>query len=88
MLNGLRSQIATARASFAQLQSTLGPNHPQAKAAKAQIDELQREIDAEQTRLLLQAKENFVVARANEDETGAALEAQKSDAYKLLDDLV
>ena len=88
VLNGLRSLIATARASYAQLQSTLGPNHPQAKAAKAQIDELQREIDSEQTRLLLQAKENFVVAKANENETGAALESQKADAYKLRDDLV
>lgn len=88
VLTGLRSQIATARANFAQLQSTLGPNHPQARAAKAQIDELQREIGAEENRLLLQAKENFVVAKANENETGAALEAQKADAYKLRDDLV
>ena len=88
VLNGLRSQIATARASYAQLGATLGPNHPQARAAKAQIDELQREITSEQTRLLLQAKENFVVAKANESETGAALESQKTDAYKLRDDLV
>jgi succinoglycan biosynthesis transport protein ExoP len=37
---------------------------------------------------LLQAKENYVVARANENQTNAALEAQKADAYKLRDDLI
>jgi succinoglycan biosynthesis transport protein ExoP len=87
-LNGLRTQIATARANYAQLEATLGPNHPQSKAAKAQIDELAKEINIEQNRLLLQAKENYVIARANEDQTKAALESQKTDAYKLRDDLV
>ena len=59
-----------------------------AKGLKAQIDELQKEIDAEQSRLLEQAKQNFVMARANEDQTAGVLEAQKADAYKLRDDLV
>jgi succinoglycan biosynthesis transport protein ExoP len=88
MLNQLRGQLAGVRASYAQMESSLGPNHPQAKALKAQMDELAKEIDAEQTRLLIQAKQNYVVARANEDQTTAALEAQKADAYKLRDQLV
>lgn len=87
-LNMLRGQIASAKANYAQMESTLGPNHPQAQALKAQIDELAREIDTEQKRLLLQAKQNYLVARTNEDQTSAALEKQKSDAYKLRDDLV
>src|SRR5271156_3754810 len=87
-LNQLRGQLATSRSTYAQLESTLGPNHPQAKALKAQIDELVKEIDPEQNRLLLQAKQNYIVARANEDQTTAALEAQKTDAYKLRDQLV
>ncbi len=62
-LNLLRGQIATAKANYAQMESTLGPNHPQAKALKAQIDELTKEIDTEQKRLLLQAKQNYIVAR-------------------------
>jgi succinoglycan biosynthesis transport protein ExoP len=84
-LGMLRGQLANAKANYAQLESTLGPNHPQAKALKAQIDEFTKEIDAEQTRLLVQAKQNYVVARANEDQTTAALETQKTDAYKLRD---
>jgi capsular exopolysaccharide synthesis family protein len=87
-LNVLRGQIATAKAQYAQMESTLGPNHPQAKAAKAQIDELAREIETEQQRLLLQAKQNYLAARTNEDQTTGALESEKADAYKLRDDLV
>jgi polysaccharide biosynthesis transport protein len=87
-LSGLRSQLATSRASYATLESSLGPNHPQSKALKAQIDEYVKEIDQEQNRLIVQAKQNFVIARANEDQTTAALEKQKTDAYKLRDQLV
>ncbi len=87
-LTGLRAQLATARANFAQLEATLGPNHPQAIAAKAQMDELTKEIATEQERLLLQAKEYYVIARANENQTTAALEEQKTEADKLRDDLV
>ena len=88
VLNQLRGQVAATKANYAQMESSLGPNHPQAKALKAQIDELVKEIDAEQNRLLIQAKQNYVVARANEDQTTAALEAQKAEAYKLRDQLV
>lgn len=87
-LNQLRTQLATARANYAQMEATLGPNHPQSKAVKAQIAELTSAVNKEQNRLLLQAKENFVVAHANENQTNAALEAQKADAYKLRDDLI
>ncbi len=87
-LNQLRTQLALAKSSYAQMQSTLGPNHPQAKALRAQMAELSAEVDKEQSRLLLQAKENFVVARVNEDQTKAALEEQKTEAYKLRDDLI
>ncbi len=87
-LTQLRAQEATAKANYAQLEANLGPNHPQAKAVKAQIDELDKEINAEQNRLLLQSRENYVVAQANEKQTTAALDAEKADAYKLRDDLV
>ena len=87
-LNMLRGQLAGAKANYATLESSLGPNHPQAKAVKAQIDEYVKEIDEEQNRLITQAKQTYVIAKANEDQTTAALEAQKTDAYKLSDQLV
>ncbi len=89
-LNSLRSQLAVLRSNYAQLTSEkgLGPRHPQAVALKAQMDEITKEMDAEQSRLVLQAKEVYVAARANEEQTTAALDAQKADAYKLRDDMV
>ncbi len=87
-LNVLRGQLASGRAAYAQLESSLGPNHPQSKALRAQMEELEKEINAEQNRLLVQAKQNYVIARANEDQTTAALEAEKTEAYKLRDQLV
>lgn len=87
-LNQLRTQLALAKSNYAQMEGTLGPNHPQSKSLRAQIAELSSAVTKEQNRLLLQAKENYVVAQANENQTNAALEAQKADAYKLRDDLI
>lgn len=87
-LSGLRTQLTTAKAAYAQSMGYLGPNNPQAKSARAQIDELQNAINKEQNRLVQQAKQEFTTAKANEDQTTAALEAAKADAYKLRDDLV
>lgn len=87
-LSSLRAQLATAQANYAQSMGYLGPNNPQAKAARAQIDELQKAVDKEQSRLVEQARQEYIAAQANEKQTTAALEGEKSDAYKLRDDLV
>ena len=91
-LNSLRSQLASARASYQQLTAQsplgLGLNHPQVKALQAQIGELTKEIDTEQNRLELQAKENYLAAKAAEDKTEQELDARKAEAYQQGDDLV
>ena len=87
-LTQLRAQLATQKAAYAQAEANLGPNHPTAKGLKAQIDEIEKQVTSEQNRLLVQSKEAYVIARANENQTAAALETQKADAYKLRDDLV
>jgi len=84
----MRSNLAAARANYAQLTATLGPNHPSVKSAKAQIDEMARETADEQNRLLTSAKSAYQLAKATEDQTNAALDQQKTDAYKLRDTLV
>jgi succinoglycan biosynthesis transport protein ExoP len=87
-LTALRSSLATEKASLAQKLITEGVNNPEVKALQASIDELQREVDTEQSRLLTAAREAFQLAQANENQTNAALDQQKTDAYKLRDDLV
>ncbi len=87
-LTTLRTELATARASYAEQTTTLGPNHPLVRAARARMDELAKEVNAEEKRLEQQAKLAFNLAQANENQTNAALEQQKTDAYKLRNDLV
>ena len=84
----LRNQLNTARAQLAELSANLGPNHPQVLAVKDQIAELTREINEEQNRVLVDAKAAFIAAKAAEDRTRAALEAQQDAAFKMRDALV
>jgi len=84
----LRTQLEAARATMAQLSANLGPNHPQVLAVRDQIAELNKEISEEQTRAVADAKEAYVAARAQEDQTRAALAAEQADAFKLRDSLV
>jgi len=87
-LNLLRAQLASAKASYSTLLTTLGPNYPQVKALQAQMGELSKEIDTEQNRLELQAKETYLAAKATEDKTEQELDARKAEAYQQGDDLV
>jgi len=87
-LNTLRGQLASAKATYSTLLATLGPNHPQVKALQAQMGELSKEIDTEQNRLELQAKETYLAAKATEDKTEQELETRKAEAYQQGDDLV
>jgi polysaccharide biosynthesis transport protein len=84
----LRTELNTARAQYAQLNANLGPNHPQVLAVKDQIAELTREMNEEQNRVLMDAKAAFVAAKAEEDHTRDALEAQQATAFKMRDALV
>ena len=84
----LQSQLATLQASYAQTQATLGPNHPTAKAQKAQIEELTRQVGIEQKRMLQASREAYLIAQSSEKETTSTLETEKNNAYKLRDDLV
>ena len=87
-LNNLRGQRETLLAQLAGNDVTAGPNLPRVKALRAQVNELNRQIGEEQNRLLVQSKQDLVAAQANENQTRGALEAAKSNAYKLRDDLV
>ncbi len=87
-LANLRGQREALHAQLAATDVTAGPNLPKVRALQAQLNVLTAEINNEQDRLLVQAREDLVAARANETQTGSALEAAKADAYKLRDDLV
>lgn len=87
-LAGLRSSKQQLLVRYAELSANMLPNHPQMKALQDQISEIDKQIADEQKRLLDQAHEAYVAATDNEEQTKAALEAEKAEAYKLRDDLV
>jgi capsular exopolysaccharide synthesis family protein len=87
-LNALRAQLATAKANYQQMMASLGPNHPEAKAVQNQINELTKEINTEQNRLELQAKETYLAALATEQKTEQELDARKKEAYSQGNDMV
>ena len=87
-LTTLRGSLATAQANLAAQSATLGPSNPAILALKKEIANLTKAVGDEQARLKQQAREAFLLTKANEDQTNAALETQKTDAYKLRDDLV
>ncbi len=87
-LAGLRGQRENLRSQLSGVDVTAGPNLPRVRTLRAQLAELDRQINEEQNRVLIQAREDLVAARADESQTRGALEAAKSDAYKLRDDLV
>lgn len=87
-LNRLRGDLANTKALLAQESVQLGPNNPKFLADKAHLDELQAEVTTEQSRLINQAKDTYTAAKANEDQTSAALDEAKNQAYALRDQLV
>jgi succinoglycan biosynthesis transport protein ExoP len=89
-LQSLRQQLTATQADLAKLTApgNLNTNHPKAQADLAQIAEIKKQIEVAQQRVIAQAKETFIAAQADEAQTRAALEAEKSEAYKLRDDLV
>ena len=87
-VSALRSQLNNDRTRLAELETTLGPNHPDIKAIQNQIAELNRQIAVEQNRILSEAQQGYLAAKAQETQTNAALDAEKATAYKLRDDLL
>jgi capsular exopolysaccharide synthesis family protein len=87
-VSGLRGQLYAAQSNLAQLNAIYGPNNPKEQGVRDQIEELNKEIAEEESRILSETKQVFLAAKAQETQTNAALDAEKATAYKLRDDLL
>ncbi len=89
-LTSLRAQLASAKANYAGLTAPggLGPNNPRVRALQDEMAQLAREIDAEQNRMEVQAKETYLAAQASEDKIEQELDTVKAEAYEQGDDIV
>jgi capsular exopolysaccharide synthesis family protein len=87
-VSSLRSQLNAAETNLAEINATDGPNNPKEIAIRDQIAQLNKEIAVEENRILSEAKQAYLSAKAQENQTNAALDAEKATAYKLRDDLL
>jgi polysaccharide biosynthesis transport protein len=87
-VSALRTQLNSAQADLAKLDVVFGPNHDKEKGPRKQIAELQRQIGVEENRILSETKQAYLAAEAQENQTNAALDNAKAEAYKLRDDLL
>jgi polysaccharide biosynthesis transport protein len=83
LLQGLRTQQDTLKATYAQNQVKFGPNYPQMQQMHSQIDDLQRSIDEEVAKLESRAKNDYQVARETETNTREMYDRTKGEASKL-----
>ncbi|HWZ49731.1 MAG TPA: chain length determinant protein EpsF [Herbaspirillum sp.] len=83
LVQGLKSQLAAAQGKFALLSQTLAPNHPQYQAAKAEVDKLQSELDANIAATNNGAANNGRILRQREAEVRGALSAQTARVLQL-----
>jgi polysaccharide biosynthesis transport protein len=82
LLEKLRSSRAEAAAGYANLNARFGSKYPEVKQAKAQLDEFDREVRAEQARIKNQAKLAFKAALSNENKTNAEVREQKHQVFR------
>lgn len=88
LLQNLRNARAEAASNYARLLAQFGPQYPEVRDQKAQLDEIDREVKTEQERILNQAKLTFDAASANEKMDQDALKRTTGEAFKSGGDMV
>lgn len=87
LLATLRASQASASSNYARLLSQYGANYPEVKQQKAQLDQVSKEVNDEQNRILNQAKLAYDAASANENMTTGNLDREKSKIFGSRDDM-
>jgi capsular exopolysaccharide synthesis family protein len=88
LLTSLRAQRANGQAELAKLQPVYGPNYPVVRQVSAHVEALNREIAAQQQRIILQARDAVSAARVSENQAKSLLETRTHELYGQRDDLV
>ena len=81
LLAGGRSRLAQLNTEYTSLVQTYGYAYPRVKTLKAQIDELQQELEREEKAQVSRAEKEFDAAENNESKLLSALGKQEQDAY-------
>jgi len=76
-----KAHLAELNTQYVSLMQTYGPNYPRAKALKAQMDQLQRAIEREESAQINRSQKEYEAAQANESKLLSALNTQEQDAF-------
>ena len=87
LLATLRNQETNLESQAAQLNTQYGPNYPEVRQLKAEMQQTQKAINQEQKRVMAEAKTEYETANQNKEMTQAALDKELAGAYKQRDDL-
>ena len=88
LLASLRSQRASIEADLARLRPVYGPNYPQVKQLDAQESAINRQIEAQEQRVVEQANDSLSMAQAAESKAQGLLDDRIHQVYGQRDDLV
>ncbi len=83
VLQTLRSQEATLKATYAQNSAKYGPDYPLMQQLKSQLADLDKSINDEVKRIGARAKSDYEIALKTEESTREMYEAQKREADAL-----
>jgi uncharacterized protein involved in exopolysaccharide biosynthesis len=83
LIQNLKSSLAAAQGRLALLAQTLAPNHPQYKAAQAEVDKLRAEVNSNIASTNQGVANNGRILRQREAEARAALSAQTAKVLQL-----
>lgn len=76
-----KQKLAQLNTDYTTLSQTFGPAYPKVKILKAQIDQLQSELQRSEKAQVERAQKEFDTARSNESKLLSALDKQEADAY-------
>jgi succinoglycan biosynthesis transport protein ExoP len=83
MLAHLRERESALRQQYVQLKTQFGAAYPKVAEIKNQLDEVQKDVDAEVRRMATQIKNEYLAAQQRENMVLARMEAQKREANEL-----
>ncbi len=88
LLQTLRSALAVQSSDYSKVLAQFGPNWPDVVQKKAQLDETKRQVQAEEARILNQAKLSYSAASENEKMTQRELAGKQDQSSDLRNDMV
>jgi succinoglycan biosynthesis transport protein ExoP len=80
-LQRTKQELAHLNTDYLSLAQTYGPAYPRVKALKAQIDQLQHDLSAEENAQVARSQKEFDAAQSNEGKLHAALDKQEQEAF-------